>query len=157
MREIKLRQKHLENIFPKIGYKAHKNGFVMDVENQGRFHATKICHEWFLHFDVLIGGKHSVFDMPITLRKERNRISSLYSKKIKLIQAEIKQKKKQERKEKHEALMKLIKASQEELYRLGLKTRPSHLKSETVKNVNIKEELQKARHPILYRLIQLFK
>jgi hypothetical protein len=164
MREIKLYQKHLDKIFPKIGYIKHKNGFVMDIKNQGRFHAQQICNEWFLHFDVLVEGKHSVFDMPITLRKERNRITSLYSRRLKLIFAELKnqeklakEKRKLEKRIKHEATVKAQKEKNEELYRLGLKTRPSNLPTKIAKDVNIKEELQKARHPFLYKLIQLFK
>lgn len=62
-------------IFVKSGYKFLKKfNWVREVE-EGRFHIIQESkNSSRLHFDLIIDGKHSVFDMPFTLKKELKRI-----------------------------------------------------------------------------------
>lgn len=65
----------LEKILARAGYKKQKNGWMKEDRGQGRFHANILSRDVAdLHFDTYIEGRHVVFDLPITLSRERNRI-----------------------------------------------------------------------------------
>ena len=69
---------HKSIIFKRSGYKKLRDrNWVRDVED-GRFHIVEEDKGInTLHFDLIIDGKHSVFNMPFTLSKEVKRIVKL--------------------------------------------------------------------------------
>ena len=68
----------LEKMLSRAGYKKKKNGWMREDRGQGRFHAIILSRDVAdLHFDTYIEGRHVVFDLPITLGRERNRICKI--------------------------------------------------------------------------------
>lgn len=85
MREFKFNLKHPQWALKKSGYNLRANGdYTREDGSTGRFHVKKDDYKITLHYDVYIEGKHTVFDMPMTLRKEERRIRRHDSSPIKV-------------------------------------------------------------------------